>query len=78
MEFELNKEELAGKFEVKDKREELSEELKNLSEYREKDLRPRLNKFGRFFLDPKMAGVLEAKLVTMKNPKPLETTDTHR
>lgn len=74
VEFEINKEELAGKFAIKDKREELSEELKNLSEYRAKD-KPRLNKFGRFFLDRKMAGVLEAKLVALNSHKTTENTE---
>lgn len=68
-EFEINKEELANEFKVKDLREELSERLKTLTEQREKD-KPKLNKTGRFFLNPKMLGILEAKLEGLKNFKP--------
>jgi hypothetical protein len=68
--FELNKEDLAKEFEIKDKREELSKVLSILTEYRNKN-KPILNKTGRFFLNPKMLGVLEAKLTVLKNFKPL-------
>jgi len=73
-EFELNKEELAQDFEIKDLRDQLSEQLKTLTEYREKD-KPRMNKIGKFFLNPKMGGVLEAKLTVLKNFKPLPPKD---
>ena len=68
-EFEITKEELANEFKVKDLREELSERLKTLTEQREKD-KPKLNKTGKFFLNPKMLGILEAKLEGLKNFKP--------
>lgn len=73
-EFELNKEDLAKEFVIKDKREELSKELTLLTEYRDKD-KPRLNVIGRYFLNPKMLGVLEIKLTVLKNFKPPEPVD---
>ena len=70
-EFELNKEELAAQYIIKDKTEQLSEQLKELKEYRNLD-KPKLNKIGRYFLDPTMLGVLETRLKNLKNFKPSE------
>ena len=70
-EFELNKEELAIQSTIKDKIEQLSEQLKELKEYRASD-KPKLNKIGRYFLDPTMLGVLETRLKNLKNFKPSE------
>lgn len=74
--FELNKEELAGQFLIKDKAEELSEQLKSLTEYRGKH-KPKMSKSGRYFLDPRMRGILEAKLEVLKNfqPRPPKNLD---
>ncbi|MFA5794475.1 MAG: hypothetical protein WC980_05340 [Candidatus Brocadiia bacterium] len=73
-EFEISKEELANEFKIKDLREELSDRLKIMTEYREKD-KPKLGKTGKFFLAPKMCQVLEAKLTALKNFKPMPSKD---
>jgi hypothetical protein len=75
-EFELNKDELASRFLIKDKAEELSDQLKEITEYRNQG-KPALNKIGRFFLSHKMLGILEAKLVVVKNfiPPPAKDLD---
>ncbi|MFH0889288.1 MAG: hypothetical protein V1871_08795 [Planctomycetota bacterium] len=67
-EFELNKEEVAAQYKIKNKAEELSEQLKELKEYRTSD-KPKLNKIGHYFLDPTMLGVLETRLKNLKNFK---------
>ncbi|MBI4833670.1 MAG: hypothetical protein HY811_02465 [Planctomycetes bacterium] len=75
-EFELNKDELASQFLIKNKAEELSEQLKEITEYRNQG-KPKLDRIGRFFLNPKMLGILEAKLIVVKNftPPPAKDLD---
>ncbi|HLD36278.1 MAG TPA: hypothetical protein VJC37_06115 [Planctomycetota bacterium] len=70
-EFELNKDELAEEFIIKDRAEELGNQLKDILEYRHKD-KGGLNKIGRFFLKPEMLGILKTRLNTLKNFKPSE------
>lgn len=72
--FEINKEELATDFQMKNKVEELSSELQSLTAYRKQD-KPKLNKTGKYFLDPVMLGVLETKLISVKNFKPVPQKD---
>ncbi|MEW6025980.1 MAG: hypothetical protein AB1599_01610 [Planctomycetota bacterium] len=69
--FELNKDDLAEEFIIKDRAEELETQLKDILEYRHKD-KGGLNKIGRFFLKPEMLGILETRLNTLKNFKPSE------
>lgn len=70
-EFELNKDDLAEEFIIKDRAEELESQLKDILEYRHKD-KGGLNKIGRFFLKPEMLDILETRLNTLKNFKPSE------
>ncbi|MFH1230727.1 MAG: hypothetical protein V1709_04435 [Planctomycetota bacterium] len=64
--FELEKNELADEFMIKDKTEELEKQLKEILQYRHKD---GINKIGRFFLKPEMLSILMNRLNNLKNFK---------
>jgi hypothetical protein len=64
--FELEKNEVAEEFIIKDKAEELEKQLKDILQYRHKD---GINKIGRFFLKPEMLSILVTRLGNLKNFK---------
>ncbi|MDI6732829.1 MAG: hypothetical protein QME51_01505 [Planctomycetota bacterium] len=70
-EFELNKQELAEEFIIKDKAEDLEKELKEILEYRRKD-KHGMSKIGKYFLKPEMLSILETRLQNLRNFRPTE------
>ncbi|MEK7449677.1 MAG: hypothetical protein AAB019_09360 [Planctomycetota bacterium] len=67
-EFEINKEDIAKEFAIKDKAKELENQLKEISEYRYKDKKG-LNKIGRFFLNELACPILQERLTKLADFK---------